>query len=135
MFPLPSIANLKFYLYAGVALLIVGLGATLLILSARLDAKDAKLEGQEMALTSYQAALQATREQVGELQAIRQLDSEVLSRLDTWLDRNRLAATNSKSAQDRLKKTDEPTKAFLDTRTPDALRRLLDAEDGLAPHP
>lgn len=126
-------AGIKNYLLVAALAAIVALGATILIQNARLDAKDAKLAGYDTALTSFQEALKASQSNVSELEAARVIDAAVLGRLDAQVAKNRQSASQTQANQDRLKKDDAQTRDFLDLRTPDALRRLLDIEDGVGP--
>lgn len=117
------------------ALLIVGLIATIAFLSLRLDVKAAELKASGVALTSFEAALRSTKEQVSELEATRAIDSAVLSNLQAMYQRNQRKSRTYQDAQEALEKSDVKARDFLSCPTGDKLRELLDAEDGIDPKP
>lgn len=109
----------------------VGALAAILILAAQLKAAHAELEGQKIALTSYQAALQSSQDALSKSEMIRKLDSDTLASFIANSQVIEKRKDSNQKKQDDLEKRDVPTKSFLDTPTGPELRRLLDEEDGI----
>lgn len=102
---------------------------TLFWLQASKEALAQRLEAEKIALTSAQAALEASHEALAKLQAIQELDRTTIFWLMERHKQNEADNRAAEAAQSELEKKDAPTRDFLDTPVPLHFKRLLDEED------
>lgn len=127
-FALFKLLNYKFIIIALSALLALGAIFIQKLTISRLKADNSTLQLEIDNLASaYASLLQNSKK----LEALRQLDGQVIIGLETLLKENTVTNDENVKKQVKLEQSKPSVKSYLDASTPVELKRLLDEEDAV----